>query len=173
MTCSNQVKGEALSEIRPGTHHLICPTRSFRQFKKEEIEQSIPKRFEQQVAQYPQRLAVQTRKNRLTYQALNQYSNRIAHAILEKRGKGEEPVALLLDQGAPLIAAILGSLKAGKIYLPIDPLDPKSRIEDVLEDARTNLVICQNLRSLFNGRGILCSIRKAEGFQSKIIEDNH
>ena len=141
MTCSNQVKGEALSEIRPGTHHLICPNRSFRQFKKEEIEQSIPKRFEQQVAQYPQRLAVQTRKNRLTYQALNQYSNRIAHAILEKRGKGEEPVALLFDQGAPLIATILGVLKAGKMYVPIDPLDPKSRIEYFLEDAQANLVI--------------------------------
>ena len=58
------------------------PTGIFFEFKKEEIEQSIPDRFEKQVRQYPQRLAIKTRSAELTYDELNQVANRIAWAIL-------------------------------------------------------------------------------------------
>jgi amino acid adenylation domain-containing protein len=135
------MEGEVLTETDPKIHPPIRPNGRFLQFKKEEIEQSIPKRFEQQVIQYPQHLAVKTKRHALTYQALNQHSNRIAHSILEKRGEGEETVLLLCDHGAPLIAAILGVLKAGKIYVPVDPLDPKSRIETLLEETQAKLII--------------------------------
>ena len=75
-------------------------------------EQSIPERFEQQVLWYPDRLAVKTRSQQLTYQELNHTANRIAHAILEQAGDNQAPVGILIEQGASQIAAILGVQKA-------------------------------------------------------------
>ncbi len=86
------------------------PTGTFIRFQKHEIEQSIPDRFEAQVLRYPDRLAVKTRSQQLTYQDLNQAANRIAHAILTRLGDKEEPVAILIEQSESQIAAILGVL---------------------------------------------------------------
>jgi non-ribosomal peptide synthetase component F len=72
------------------------------------FEQSIPARFEQQVERYPAHLAVKSHSDTLTYAALNHTANRVAHAILARRGLGAEPIALLLEPGAPVLAAILG-----------------------------------------------------------------
>jgi non-ribosomal peptide synthetase component F len=57
--------------------HACCvhPSHTFVEFCKEEIEQSIPERFEQQVRRYPDRIAVKTRSQELTYEALNQATN--------------------------------------------------------------------------------------------------
>lgn len=123
------------------------PNGTFVEFKKEEIEQSIPNRFERQVHRYPDRLAVRTRSHELTYDALNRAGNRVARAILAQRGAGEEPVALLFDQGAPVIASILGVLKAGKFYVPLDPSYPQARTAYMLEDSDAHLIVTdtQNL----------------------------
>src|SRR5439155_3996037 len=113
----------------------------FVEFQREEIEQSIPQRFEQQVQRYPDRIAVETRTHQLTYAALNRLANRIAHAILSQRRRENEPVALLLDQGASAIAAVFGVLKAGKIYVPLDPSYPFARIAYMLEDSQAPIVV--------------------------------
>jgi len=117
------------------------PTGTFIEFKKEEIEQSIPERFEQQVRRYPDRLAVKTRSQALTYAQLNKAANRVAHTILESRGEGQEPVALLFDQGAQAVAAILGILKAGKFYIPLDPSFPRERTTQIMADSQTGIIV--------------------------------
>jgi len=117
------------------------PTGKFIEFKKEEIEQSIPDRFEQQAVKYPDRLAVKTRNHQLSYDALNKAANRVARAILAQRGGGEEPIALLLEHDAPMIVAFLGVLKAGKICVPLDPSFPRVRIAYMLEDSQAGLVV--------------------------------
>ncbi|MFQ5874601.1 MAG: amino acid adenylation domain-containing protein, partial [Dehalococcoidia bacterium] len=122
----------------------VRPTNPFVPFKKEEIEQSIPARFEQQVRSYPDRLAVKTRKHELTYEALDKAANRVARAILAQRGTGEEPIALLFEHGAPAIVAILGVLKAGKFYVPLDSSYPRARITSMLEDAQAGLIVTNN-----------------------------
>ena len=117
------------------------PSGSFIEFKKEEIEQSIPERFEQIVRRYPDRIAVKTRNYVLTYDLLNKMANRVARAILAQSGEGEEAIALLLENDAPMIAAILGVLKAGKIYVPLDPSLPSARLAYILEDSQAALVL--------------------------------
>jgi non-ribosomal peptide synthetase component F len=117
------------------------PTGTFIEFKKQEIEQSIPQRFEQIVCKYPDRLAVNTRRYALTYGALNQTANRVARAIVEHSGEGKEPIAMLFDSDAPMIAAMLGVLKAGKFYVPLDPLQPGPRISFILEDTEAGLIV--------------------------------
>src|SRR5882762_10496592 len=84
------------------------PTGTFVEFKQEEIEQSIPDRFERQVARYPQRVAVRTRSHTFTYAELNRAANRVAHAILDQSEVGQQPVALLFENGAPFVMASLG-----------------------------------------------------------------
>jgi len=120
------------------------PTGRFVEFKKEEIEQSISNRFEEQVRRYPDRLAVKTKNHTLTYDALNRAANRVANAILAQRKEGNEPVGLLLEQGAPMIETILGVLKAGKFYVALDPSFPPERIAFMLEDSQARLIVTNN-----------------------------
>ena len=119
----------------------VAPRNEFVVFRKEEIEQSVPARFEEQVRRYPGRLAVRTARHELTYDALNRAANRVARAILERRGQGAEPIALLLEHDAPLIAAILGVMKAGKFYVPMDPSYPEARNRFILEDSGAGVVL--------------------------------
>ena len=74
------------------------------------------------------------RSHALTYEALNRAANRVLHLILAQRGRGEEPVALLLKQGAPRMAASLKVLKADKIYAPLAPSFGSRRISRSLAD---------------------------------------
>ena len=120
------------------------PTGTFEEFKKEEIEQSIPERFEKIVRLYPERLALKARGRSLTYEALNQAANRIAHAILMQRGQRDEPIGLLLGKGALLTAAILGVLKAGKLYVLLNPSFPQARISFMLENSQSALLVTNN-----------------------------
>ena len=101
----------------------IKPPKNYVRFQKEDIEQSIPKRFEQQVAKYPNHIAAKNNNRELTYSSLNNLSNRVAHTILHRRGEKSEPVILLLHQGIELISSILGVLKTKKFYVPVDPIE--------------------------------------------------
>ncbi len=123
------------------------PTGTFVPFRKEETERSIPARFEQQVSRDPGRLALRSRGREWSYGSLNQAANRLAHAILERRGPRPEPVALLLERGAALVVAIMGALKAGRFYVPLDPSFPRARLAYLLEDSQARLVLT-NTRNL-------------------------
>lgn len=122
----------------------IHPTGTFLPFGLPAVDQSIPDRFEQQVSRYPDRLAVRTRHHAFTYAELNHEANDLAHALLTLRGPGSEPIALLLEKDALLIAAILGVLKAGKIYVPLDHTFPNARLHSILDDLQTGLIVSDN-----------------------------
>ncbi len=115
----------------------------FREFRREDIEQSIPARFLQQVMQRPEALAVLTRERSLTYDALNRAADRLGAAIRNQSGDGDQPVALLLDQGVDAVIAILATLKAGKFFLPVDATHPQIRLTGVLEDAGVHLLVAE------------------------------
>ena len=110
-------------------------------FAAEEIEQSIPQRFEKIVGLYPDGLAFEQNGSSVDYAKLNQYANRIARAILKKRGPGSEPIALVFEHGIDVIAAILGTLKAGKFYVALDASSPCDRINYILNDSRARLIL--------------------------------
>src|SRR6266851_8862394 len=128
----------------PVQHCSQGPMNDFLPFLKGEIEQSIPDRFEQQVTRHPDRVAVKGREGSFTYDALNRCANRVGRAILALRGEGEETVGLLLEKDVPMFAALLGILKAGKIYVPLDPAHPRARAFKILEDAGAKLIVTDN-----------------------------
>ena len=96
------------------------PSGTFIRFEKEDLEQSIPSRFEQQVRSYPDRLAIKSNSDELTYHELNQAANRLARVTLAVSDDSLNPVAVLFDESSPAITAILGMLKAAKICVPLD-----------------------------------------------------
>ncbi len=119
----------------------IRPARDFARFPRSALEGSIPERFEAQVRRHGDRAALETPHESLSYAALNRASNRVARAILSRRGEGNEPVALLLEHGSSAVVAILGILKAGKAYLALDPSYPEPRLDYILEDAGAPLIV--------------------------------
>jgi len=134
---------QPLSRSRTGQRVVVRPTNSFIRFERDEINQSIPARFEQQVRKYPHRTAVKTDSGDFTYLELNQYANRIARAILARMGSSE-PVAILIQPGAPLIAAIFGVLKAGNFYVPLDPSFAEAKLTTMVEHSRPSLILTDN-----------------------------
>jgi amino acid adenylation domain-containing protein len=77
----------------------------------------------------------------LTYRQLNQKANRLAHFLGEKGTGPDSLVGLLLNRSVDMMIAILGILKSGGAYLPIDPLTPGKRIISMLEDCDISLLL--------------------------------
>jgi amino acid adenylation domain-containing protein len=127
----------------------IHPTGTFITFPADAIDKSITELFEKQVRACPNRIAVRTRHHVFTYDELNRAANRLANAIVGQRGRGEENIALLLEHDALQIVAILGVLKSGRIYIPLDPSYPLRRLGYMLEDSQAELLLTnQTNRSL-------------------------
>jgi amino acid adenylation domain-containing protein len=125
----------------------VRPTNAFVEFERKEIEQSIPDRFEQQALRHSSRIAVKSGTHCWTYERLAHEVDRIARAILGLAGGGPQRIALLFEQDAPMIAALLGTLKAGKTYVPLDPSYPVERLDYMLQDSGA-AVILTNDRNL-------------------------
>lgn len=103
---------------------------------------SISVRFEEVVARNPQRPAIKGPQSYRTYDELNQAANRCAHALRGRLREGPEPVGLFIHDRRRLIVGILGTIKAGKFYSPIEVNSPPARIGEIVEHLDTRVVIC-------------------------------
>ena len=117
------------------------PTGTFVEFEKEEIEQSIPERFEKIVRQYPDRIAIHSNTQILTFDALNEAANRIAWTIYKHFGGQSEPIVLLCEHGAAAIVSCLSILKSGKFFLAVDPSYPLDRIANIFENSKARIIL--------------------------------
>ena len=106
-----------------------------------EQKQTVHELFERQVAATPDAIAVNFEGERLTYGELHAQANRLAH-YLRSLGVGPETcVGILLERSLEMVVTILGVLKAGGCYLPLDPAYPLERLAFMLEDARASLLV--------------------------------
>jgi amino acid adenylation domain-containing protein len=97
--------------------------------------------FEAQAARTPGAVAVCFEEESLTYRALNERANRLAHS-LRRRGVGPEVrVGVLVERSPALITAVLGVLKAGGAYVPLDSTYPAERLRYVLEDSGARVLV--------------------------------
>ncbi len=104
-------------------------------------DKTIQQLFEEQVAKTPDNVAVVYKKDKLTYKELNEKANSIA-SILRKKGiKQNEIIGIMIEGGAEMLIGILGILKAGAAYLPIDPKYPRDRIDYMLKDSKTAVLL--------------------------------
>ncbi|WP_033693733.1 non-ribosomal peptide synthetase [Bacillus cereus] len=102
---------------------------------------SIQERFYKQVQSRPEAIAISTEHNRYTYQDINQRSNQVAHRLLKLGLQKQERVAIFLDRSVESIIAMLGVLKAGGTYVPIDVQYPPERIQYMLQDSQAKVLI--------------------------------
>ncbi|MBV8286313.1 MAG: AMP-binding protein, partial [Hyphomicrobiales bacterium] len=104
-------------------------------------EATLPALFEAQAARTPEAAAVVFGQESLSYGELNARANRLARCLIG-RGVGPEAlVGLALERSAELVVALLGVLKAGGAYLPLDPDYPPARLAHMLADAAPALVL--------------------------------
>ncbi|OBH32144.1 non-ribosomal peptide synthetase [Mycobacterium sp. E342] len=113
---------------------------------------SIPQAFAAQVASTPEAAALVYEGRTLSYRALDEASNRLAH-LITSRGVGPGDVAIvLLPRSTHAIIAILAIFKSGAAYVPIDPKEPDARIGFILADAApTAAITTTELRSRLDG----------------------
>ncbi|UYQ64836.1 non-ribosomal peptide synthetase [Streptomyces peucetius] len=97
--------------------------------------------FEQQAARTPNATALVFQDVRLTFAELNGWANRLARRLVARGVRPEQPVAVRLPRGAEHVVALLAVLKAGAVYVPVDPAYPEDRIAHMLEDARPAVVL--------------------------------
>ncbi|MBV9164105.1 MAG: amino acid adenylation domain-containing protein [Pseudonocardiales bacterium] len=101
----------------------------------------LPELFEVQVTATPDAVAVIYGDTTLTYTQLNTHANHLAHTLIERGVGPEHIIALALPRGLELVIAILGVLKTGAAYLPLDPDYPPTRIQLMLHDAQPTLLL--------------------------------
>jgi amino acid adenylation domain-containing protein len=104
-------------------------------------DRAIHRLFEEQAARTPGRPAVVFGNDELTYADLEARANRLARHLRALGVGPEVPVGLLLERSTDLIVALLGVLKAGGAYLPLDPTYPADRLAAILEEAQAPVVI--------------------------------
>jgi amino acid adenylation domain-containing protein len=108
----------------------------------------IHERFELQAIQTPGAVALKCGGECLSYAELNHRANQLAWRLRSLGVRAETPVVLYLDRSLEMVIAILGVLKAGGVYVPIDLSYPRDRARFMLEDTRAALVVTQSkLRS--------------------------
>ncbi|ALE76833.1 hypothetical protein FRP1_29010 (plasmid) [Pseudonocardia sp. EC080625-04] len=103
---------------------------------------TVPELVEARVVEAPDAVAVVCGDVRLTFAELDARANRLARELV-RRGVGpESSVGLALPRSAELVVGMLGILKSGAAYLPIDPRYPSKRLDLILAEARPALVLC-------------------------------
>ncbi|RKR12095.1 amino acid adenylation domain-containing protein [Flavobacterium sp. 90] len=122
----------------------LKPANDFEFFEADEIQQSIAKRFEKQVERFPNHTAVFANQTALSYKMLNNCANHLARQINEKANPDTKRVALLLNHNETCVIGMLGVLKAGYAYVPIDANSPLSRIQYIIEDSGCNQLVCND-----------------------------
>jgi len=109
---------------------------------------TIPRLFEQQAARTPDATAIVVGERSLTYRELNARANAFALELQQHGARPGELVGIYTDRGPEMVVALLGVLKAGAAYLPLDPTYPKERLAFMLADTGARLVVTQEqLRS--------------------------
>ncbi len=97
--------------------------------------------FEARVRRHPDLDAAVHQDTTLTYDGLNRWANRIAADLLDRGLRAEDVVAVRLPRGLPWMATVIGILKAGGCYLPVDPTHPADRIASVLRRSEASFLI--------------------------------
>lgn len=106
-----------------------------------ELSQSFQDLFEEQVLKTPDQIAVVCNDQSLTYRELNKKANQLA-SILQSKGVSKESIiGVMVDRSLEMIIGMVGILKAGAAYLPIDPNYPNERIEYMLQDSQAKCLL--------------------------------
>uniref|UniRef100_UPI0013DFAFD6 non-ribosomal peptide synthetase n=1 Tax=Paenibacillus xylaniclasticus TaxID=588083 RepID=UPI0013DFAFD6 len=104
-------------------------------------EKTLHQMFEEQVERTPDRIAVVSETEQVTYRELNARANRLARKLRKRGVKADNRVGLLAERSVEMIVGIFGILKAGGAYVPIDPSYPQERMAYMLSDSGSQWLV--------------------------------
>lgn len=99
--------------------------------------------FTEQVNKTPNNIAVVYEDKKLTYMELDNYANQVANYIIKMGAGPEKPIGIFLKRSLEMIVGIIGILKSGSAYLPIDPELPEERIKFIIEDSQVGIILTE------------------------------
>ncbi|OFJ51266.1 non-ribosomal peptide synthetase [Mycolicibacterium grossiae] len=102
----------------------------------------------QQAARTPDAVAVVYEGRHYTYREVNASANQLAHWLIGQGIGAEDRVAVLLEKSPELVITALGIMKAGAVYLPVDPTYPADRLTHILTDSRPSMVLREPVSGL-------------------------
>lgn len=108
------------------------------------IEKTVGKCLAEISEKYPDQPAIIDPDQQITYQTLNHRANQLAHALLSMEDLGGSPIPFLLGRNSEAIIAVFGILKAGKIYLSLEPSNPIDYLRLILKDSQAKVIITNN-----------------------------
>ncbi|MBN1684247.1 MAG: amino acid adenylation domain-containing protein [Gammaproteobacteria bacterium] len=149
--------------------HDLRLIREWNQTEKQFPQKTVHQLFEEQVEKTPDHIAVIFENQQLTYKELNEKSNQLAHYLRKLGVKPNTFVAICLERSLEMIIGILGILKAGGVYVPLDPDSPQKRLYFILEDMKTSILLTYSkfLEKFFNHQNKIICLDQAE-FLKKI-----
>src|SRR5690606_9093 len=99
--------------------------------------------FETQVKATPNNIAVVYDDQKLTYEQLNQKANQLAHYLISLGVGSDLPVALSFENPLQMVIGFFGIVKAGGVYIPLDPTHPKKRLACMLDDMEATILLTE------------------------------
>jgi amino acid adenylation domain-containing protein len=134
--------------LPPERARLVAPVARAAGPAEEAALPALPAIFEAQVRRTPGAIALSDGASQLTYAELNARANRVAHRLIALGAGPEQLIALAMPRSVELVVALLGVLKAGAAYLPLDPDYPAERLAFMLADARPLAVLGSSERAV-------------------------
>jgi amino acid adenylation domain-containing protein len=106
-------------------------------------DKTIVQLFEDQTDLYPNKTAVCCKEHSFTYKQLNERTNQLARTLRESGVRAKTPVAILAEKSLDMIVGILGILKSGGVYVPLDPEYPGQRLNFIMVDSGCKILLTQ------------------------------
>ena len=133
-------------------------------------DKTITELFEEQVEKTPNDVAVVFEDNKLTYKEVNEKANQLARYLREEKNiKPNDIVGVMLPRSIELISTLIGVLKSGACYIPIDPTYPEKRIEYMLENSDAKFLLTnEELFQKLNFENIICIDYNNDEIYSKL-----
>ena len=145
---------ELLKSITENSNCLICELNILPETEKQQLlyefnetkvfyarQKSIPQIFNEQVKEFSKKIALEDKYRSYTYQHLDEESNRIGNYLKNRGVKENQLVGLMAGRSSDMIIGILGILKSGGAYAPIDPTYPKERVNQLIQDSEINILL--------------------------------
>jgi amino acid adenylation domain-containing protein len=140
----------------------------------ESVDRCIHQLFENQCMRTPDAIAVQFLDRKLTYRDLNARANQLAHHLLRLGVKPDSRVGICVNRSPEMMVGLLGIMKAGAAYVPLDPTYPRERLEFMLEDGGASVLVTQEslLESLSSQQAkVICIDRDWTSISQESVEN--
>ncbi|MBI6899466.1 amino acid adenylation domain-containing protein [Pseudomonas putida] len=136
-----ELLGQLLDAPQLPLHRLAAPLR-VGQLPEREAPALVLEQWQQQVRRQPEALAARSLEHSLSFAALDQAANRLAHHLQRQGVTRGEPVAVLMERSLDWLTGMLGILKAGAVYMPLDTKAPEARLRQMLDAAQAKVLLC-------------------------------